>query len=272
MKKARIAIASVLKPLTEPRAFGKLAISLRETNKYHLNIIGFCSKIFPKGQGIRFCCIFKQHRTHFTRVFVPFKFLWEIFRYRPSLLIVTTYELLPMAVLGKFFLKYPLIYDVQENYHLNVLLNNSRSAVIKHALAFFIKAVEKTAHPFIDHYFFAERSYPSEFPYIQDYTILENKYNFPIKPPKQRMALMHTSKPKFIITGTITPVYGVENAIKWFLKLKEIFPEASLKITGHVPQKKFRKHLENCYGNEPRLQLNFSGLPLPYSLIPQDIL
>src|SRR5690606_37631719 len=104
MNKYRIVIASVLKPVTEPRAFSKLALSMRETNKYHINIIGFCAKKSQNLKGIRLTPIFCRHRTHIYRAVAPFRFLREIFAYKPNLVIVTTYELLPMALLGKVFL------------------------------------------------------------------------------------------------------------------------------------------------------------------------
>src|SRR5690606_42149493 len=98
MIKARIVIASVLKPVTEPRAYHKLALSLRETNKYRINIIGFCSKKKPDLEDLRFTSVFCRPRTHPSRILAPFRFIREVFRYRPELVIVTTYELLPMAL------------------------------------------------------------------------------------------------------------------------------------------------------------------------------
>src|SRR5680860_995089 len=171
MNKARIVIASVLKPVTEPRAFHKLALSMRETNKYHLNIIGFYSKKKPILKGIQFTCIFNRHRTHFFRALAPIKFLMEVFKYKPDLVIVSTYELVPMALLGKLWFKYKLVYDLQENYSKNILSNRTVPFGLRHFLSFFIKAIEASAHPFMDHYFFAEKSYPLEFPYITKYTL-----------------------------------------------------------------------------------------------------
>src|SRR5690606_31766553 len=172
MIKARIVIASELKPVTEPRAFHKLALSLRETNKYRINIIGFCSKKKPVLEDLLFTGIFCRPRSHPSRLLASLKFLREIFRYRPQLVIVTTYELLPSALVGKLFLRYRLVYDLQENYHQNVLLNQTLFAGIRKIVAGIIQLVERAAHPFIDHYFFAEQVYPSQFPYIKKFTVL----------------------------------------------------------------------------------------------------
>src|SRR5690606_8850802 len=172
----------------------------------------------------------------------------------------------------KPFLKYALVYDVQENYHQNVLLNNSSPTGLKLALATGIKAIEKAAHPFIDHYFFAERSYPAEFDYIQRFTILENKYNRQGKQPVQEALAINRNNARFLLTGTLTAVYGTAQGIDWFLKLQERYPDTRLKISGHAPQVRFRKYLETQYGNHANIILALSEYPLPYVRIQQDIL
>jgi glycosyltransferase involved in cell wall biosynthesis len=263
MNKYRIVIASVLKPVTEPRAFSKLALSMRETSKYHINIIGFCSKKSRKVEDIQLTPIFCRHRTHALRLFAQFKFLREIVDYKPNLVIVTTYELLPMALLGKAFLGFRLIYDLQENYSQNVQLNQSAPGILRFFLSALIKIVEKSAHRFIDHYFFAEQIYISQFPHIRNYTILENKYaGLPPAPPRPL-----SEHPVFVISGTITPAYGVEKAIHWFLSLQEHIPQAKLQIVGHVPLSPFHEKLKNLTSKQPQISLNISPNPLSHDVI-----
>ena len=48
MSQTQIVIASVLKPLKDPRLYYRFAISMRETNKYLINIIGFSLKKEPE--------------------------------------------------------------------------------------------------------------------------------------------------------------------------------------------------------------------------------
>jgi len=263
MIKKRIVIASVLKPITDPRAFYKLALSLRETNKYSLNIIGFCSKKKPFVNDIQFTTIFCRSRTHPSRLLAPFRFLQEILRCRPQLVIITTYELLPMALVGQFLLRYRLIYDVQENYSQNVLLNQTSSRLIRNMAAWLIRVIEKASHPFIAHYFFAEQVYSSQFPYIDKFTVLENKFQGEFIPKGDA----DTKQTTFIISGTITPVYGVEKAINWFVSLQQHFPELTLTILGHVPLQSFQKQLEKLVENHPPITLNLSSSPIPHSAI-----
>lgn len=263
MNKQRIVIASILKPVAEPRAFNKLALSLCETNQYQLNIIGYCSKKTPEVKDLTFTSIFCRPRTHILRAWAPVRFLRELFRFRPKLVIVTTYELLPMALLGKLFLGFRLLYDLQENYHQNLLLNPTVPNGIRQIMALGIQGIERISHPFINHYFFAEQIYHSQFPYISNYTLLENKYAGPASLERNRLP----EGPTFIISGTITPVYGVEKAVQWFLAIQQEFPDISLQIIGHVPLRSFQKTLEKTAALNPSIGLHLSSNPIAYTTI-----
>lgn len=269
MDKTRIVIASVLKPLTEPRAFSKIALSLRETNKYHLNIIGFCSKKLPSLPDVHFTQIFGGHRTHYSRFLAPIKFILELFRFKPRLVIVTTYELLPAALLGKVFLRYKLVYDVQENYSKNVLLNRGSIGKFNVITAFVIQCIERISHHFIDHYFFAEKSYQHEFPHIKNYIVLENKYAGNPLPEKIQNVINDSAT--LLISGTITPAYGIEESIRWFLSLQAEMPFIKLKIIGHVPLIKFKKRVEELTYDHPEIQLKISPRALPHSLLLKEL-
>src|SRR5690606_4593456 len=180
MIKARIVIASVLKPVTEPRAFHKLALSLRETNKYRINIIGFCSKKKPVLEDLVFTEILCRPRIHPLRLLASFKYLGEVFRYRPRLVIVTTYELLLPALVGKLFLRYRLIYDLTETCPENLMMNMSLSSGIGCLATGIICLIALAAHPFLDHYFFSAQVYTTRFPHIRDFTVLESKFAEPV--------------------------------------------------------------------------------------------
>ena len=130
-KKIPIILASILKPVNDSRMLFKLGFSLCETNKYHLNIIGFSSKKKPKIKNIHFIDIFSKKRTHPYRLLVPFKFFFHLVRIKPRMVVVGTYELLPVAVLGKWLLSYRLLYDVQENYLWNLEYNQTLSGTAK---------------------------------------------------------------------------------------------------------------------------------------------
>ncbi|WP_236252886.1 glycosyltransferase [Echinicola sp. 20G] len=265
MKKAKVVIASVLKPVTDTRAFGKLAISLRETNKYHINIIGFLEKKTPKIANIEYSTIFSRHRLHPFRFFAPLNFAYHLAKYKPDLVIVTTYELLLAAAFIKKLMGFKLIYDIQENYTKNIQHNHTLPNWLKTAPVKYIQFVEKITNSSIDQYFFAEQCYVDEFPYISNFTVLENKYAGKIIP--QAPFKLKSSSLKFVITGTISPVYGSLDALYWFKYIQEKLPQATLEIIGHVPLDGFKKTLENTAKNIPNVLLNISKKPIPQSQI-----
>ncbi|GGF39168.1 glycosyltransferase family protein [Echinicola rosea] len=265
MKKTNIVIASVLKPLTDSRAFYKLAISLRETNKYHINIIGFLEKNPPKLENIEFISIFGKDRLHPARLLVPFRFFSRLCRIRPKLVIVTTYELLLPALLLKPFIGFRLIYDLQENYAKNILHNHTVSRWIRYPAAGYVQLVEKIARPFVDHYFMAERCYPLEFPRIHNYSVLENKYykSAEDSPP----FYLPKSGIKFILTGTLAKAYGTDIGIQWFNRIKAHFPDAQLLIVGYAPVADFRSKIRELSADSPGIDLRISDRPVHQQMI-----
>ncbi|WP_339902328.1 hypothetical protein [uncultured Cyclobacterium sp.] len=230
-QKPSIIIASVLKPVDDSRMLYKLGFSIRETNKYDLNIIGFSSKKTPKVENIRLIEIFSGPRTNLSRLLVPFKFLRQLIKIKPTVVIVTTYELLPMAWLVKRLLSFKLIYYVQENYVKNIAYNLTMPAYLQVLAKWLVGFSERLGRRAIDHHILAEKCYVSEMPGIKSYTVIENKaaISGPFTPS---FRLLNPINPHFIISGTITPVYGVIPAIEWFLKLNEALPEAKLSITS----------------------------------------
>jgi hypothetical protein len=270
-QKPSIIIASVLKPVDDSRMLYKLGFSIRETNKYDLNIIGFSSKKTPKVENIRLIEIFSGPRTNLSRLLVPFKFLRKLIKIKPTVVIVTTFELLPMAYLAKRFLSFKLIYDVQENYVKNIAYNLTMPTYLRVLAKWFVGFSEGLGRRAIDHHIFAEKCYVTEMPDIIKYTVIENKaaISSPFKPSFQ---LPDPISPHFIIGGTITPVYGVIAAIEWFLKLNEALPEAKLSIIGHCPLNSFYKQLTRDYEAAKGIQLELSDQPLPAAQIRNKVM
>ncbi|AFL85342.1 glycosyltransferase [Belliella baltica DSM 15883] len=266
MEKPKIAIASVLKPLQDARAFYRLGLSLRETNKYHLNIIGFSLKNPRLEEDISYFKLFDQERSTWKRFFVNIKFLGILKFIEPKVLIVTTYELLPAAVLMKFFYKYKLIYDLQENYILNVKQNKTLPKWKQILAVLWIGLIEKSSKPFVDHYIFAEACYKEEFPSITDFTVLENKFFDEIKSVSP-VKFEPNQKIIFLISGTLTEVYGVVEAIKWFVEILKVYSNFQLKIVGHYPIPSYGKELKELASTVPQICLEVSENPMDYQQI-----
>lgn len=266
MHPVKIAIASVLKPLKDPRSYHKFALSLRETNKYQINIIGFYSKKETDEELIKFHPLFYEKRNSFARLNVSFRLLKLLRKIRPKSLIVTTYELLPAALLGKCIFRYKLVYDIQENYALNFRLNNSKHILTKQLGSLLIKFIEFSSRPFVDHFIFAEKCYVTEFPNIKNHTVLENKYQGP-KIDSSRPFKLGPSKLNFLLSGTLAEVYGSMDALLWFDHFHRHFPDSTLKISGHAPLESFRMQLIKYVEGKSYLEASISPEPISYEEI-----
>lgn len=266
MPLSQIAIASVLKPVKDPRAYYRFGISLRETNKYQINIIGFSAKNEAIEINLKFSRLFCKNRNHFSRLFVNLKLLNILFKDKPKVLIVTTFELLPAAMLSKLILKTRLIYDIQENHVLNIQENKTQSGFKKIFAQMLVKIFEFCSKPFVDHYFFSEACYKDEFPTLKPITILENKffgYNAPLAPQK----LFDIHQYRFLISGTLTKVYGILEGIRWFQKIHEHYPNTSLHIIGHGTISDYKFQIESMTKSHAAITCEISDFPVPYSQI-----
>jgi hypothetical protein len=177
-KRTKILIASVLKPVDDTRMFEKIGMTLAE-NGYEVHVAGFPSSRSASGkilihQSPRF------KRISAGRVIQPWKVLRLISSIRPSLLIITTHELLWIAVIAKWLYKTKVIYDVQENYFMNIWHTRTFPLLIKNIVALWVRMKELMTSPAINHFLFAERAYQNELPFISDrFTQVENKFKRP---------------------------------------------------------------------------------------------
>ncbi|MGY6521173.1 MAG: hypothetical protein ACXIUD_05550 [Mongoliitalea sp.] len=194
-----------------------------------------------------------------------FRFLSTLSKHPAQILIVTTWELLPAAVLGKILYKYKLVYDVQENYAKNVHWNlPNRSSLKKYVQQLLIQSIESFSRPWIDHYSLAEECYLEELPRFKPATVLPNTFS------GEEITKSHIHIPKnkpirFLITGTLTAVYGTIDGINWFKAFLKHHSNAQLIISGHCPLKYFEQELiDSIYGMES-IELTISQEPIPYT-------
>jgi len=260
-KKVPVLIASTLKPIMDVRAFGKLALSIGETNTNSLFIIGFSPKRPISLPGFRFFSSMRHFDSRLDRVLAQFRFLFRLVQVRPILLICCTYELLPIASFLKPLLGYKLVYDVQENYVLNLSLNPNLSKKERKNVASLIQKAESVSG--IDLFLLAEKCYAGEMPEKKPYLILENK--FAGEPKEQKpIQLKGKSAIRCCITGTITPAFGTWDAVEWFREIIKIFPDAELIIAGHCPLISFSERLKEAAKEIPNLSLRINQNPVDH--------
>lgn len=232
MCKRKILLASILKPVDDTRMYEKLGLSLSQTNKYEINIIGFCSKNKIFNKNIHFYPLFDFSRASPKRFNASILFLKKAIKLKPDLIIITTPELLLVSCFYKFFFKAKIIYDIQENYKKNILYTPTYPVLIKHILAFFVRGIEKITRPFICHYFLAEKCYSNELTFINNnFTVLENKFK-PILPQKKKEPKNFSKGITFLFSGTLSENYGIFQAIDFTIKFYTLRNDIKLIIIG----------------------------------------
>lgn len=237
--------------------YEKFGLSLGQTNKYDINIIGFHIKNLSQPINITFQPVFNFNRLGLQRLAAPWKCFKKYIKLKPELIIINTHELLIVTLLYKIIFGVKIIYDVQENYYRNLLYTDSFPKLLRPLLAGYVRLKEYISRPFIDHYFLAEKNYENEFSFSKrKSTIIENKYKplLPENPPQLSPSSSHEIR--LIFTGTIAESTGVFEAIKIAIELHKKKPEIRLKIVGYCAKASTYRRLLKAIENRPFIELN----------------
>ncbi len=249
----RILLASVLKPVDDTRMRGKFAETLRAHPGWQVYVAGRADGnpvgIPPKvnaGPPVGQHRIFWGSRLGLSRLLAQGRY-WRLLRtLRPSLVIVHAPELLPLTLLwralgqGRQF-----IYDIRENYALNVRTQHVYRGLLKRGLAAGLRRVESAAAAQAAAVLLAEASYATELPFLKQLParrvlLLENKYQ-----PAPGEQLPRTARPlpapteplRLLFSGTISVLNGVWEAIALARHLRTMRPGgATLTIVGFCQQ------------------------------------
>lgn len=268
MKKRRIVIASVLKPVDDTRAFEKMAGTLA-VNDWEVFLIGHPSKTSSSGNPqIHFFPVNKFHRLSFARLVAPLKIALKIYQVKPEVLIVNTHELLIVAMLNRIFFGTRIIYDIQENYWQNILSTNAFPLFLRPLLASWVRLNEKLTSPLFHHYFLAEKGYEKEIGFVgKKYTVIKNKVLLP--PGFTRSP--NPEKIKLLFSGTLAESTGVFRAIGFAKKLHELEPKIELLIIGFCAVKKTLEEIKSAIKIHPYITLQGGHELVPHTEILEAI-
>lgn len=254
IKKPSIVIASILKPANDTRMFEKMAKSLIATGKWDVTIIGY-GNTFDLGE-INMHSLGEFKRISFDRILAHLKALKFITRVKPKILIITTHELLNVAVTYKFFYGCKIYYDIQENYLLNLTSTSTFPPLIKYGIAYWVRFKEWLSKPFIHHYFLAEKSYVSELSFIgKKFSVIENRCWLPENFHRKSGT---SGKLKILFTGTIDDSTGIWESIELCRKMFLLNDKVELRIIGYCAIECTRKLLLKEIQNHPFI--SFVGL------------
>ncbi len=250
-QKRRILLASVLKPVDEPRMFERMGQSLA-ANGYEVFIVGFPPSSSKLIDGIHFLPHDKFNRISLVRLKVRFKILKHAFSIKPDVFIVCTHELLGVAMLYKILSRGKIVYDVQENYWNNIIHTGVWPKIIRPLIAALVRLKEIIASPLFSKFLLAEKCYETELPFSKRKSVVvENKCrvpnNFLRQPSSKNMEL--------IFTGTISESTGIFQTIELTKKLHAIEPGIRLRILGHCPLPKTLSMIESEIASYPFISL-----------------
>jgi glycosyltransferase involved in cell wall biosynthesis len=247
-----IAISNILKPVDEIRVYKRLATSLAKTNKYAINIIGNAPKnSFQPATGITFWTVDNTINRGFFRRIRTLVYHFKKWRdIKPDLLILTSPDLVFMAVIFRWLFSTRIIYDVQENYFLNIIFQRVYLPPFNYPIAWFIRLIELVTQPFITHYFLAEKCYEHELPFtLGKSTVLENKAT------GEPAVLSRHDRFTLLFTGVISEYSGIHEAVQIFEILKDQHAEIDLKVVGYAFDKKLINHLRQLASKHTEIEL-----------------
>lgn len=218
-----ILLASVLKPLDDTRLHGKLARTLAAAlPTARVWVAGRAAAPLAAPSSFRFVSLLRGSRLSLGRLLAQVRYWQLLRRAQPALVVVAAPELLPLTLLwqqlgrGRQF-----IYDIQENYALNIRSQGVYPAAVRSLLASLLRRVEAAAARRAAALLLAEASYADELPFLKTLPasrvlLLENKYQpqpGEVLPRAARPLPAPTEPLRLLFSGTISELNGVREAI-----------------------------------------------------------
>jgi len=261
MKKQRIVIASLLKPVDDTRMFEKMGVTLSDSGQYEIFIIGYPSKSTPAYTNVHFLPLTAFSRISPGRLLAPFKVLRIIHQVNPQILIVNTHELLIVAILNRILFGARIIYDVRENYYRNILYAGSFPLLLRPFLAAWVRLKEKVTSPLFHHFFLAENGYQKEMSFFRNRaTVIENKATESKGLSRARMP----GKIRLLFSGTLAESTGVFQAIDLAKKLHSLNYSIHLILVGYCAKAETLRKIHQEIKESAFIQLHGGSFLVPH--------
>ena len=267
MKKRRIVLASVLKPIDDTRMRDKLGGSIAKLPNTEIHIIGYPSQAIANQSEIRSYPLTKFTRLSISRLIAPAKIFLILYKVKPEVLIITTHELLIVSFLIRILFGAKIIYDVQENYFNNILYSGSFTSFFRYIIAGYVRLKERMLAPSIDHFFLAERSFESDLTFIKGrFTILENKSLQTFSRRSRKGSTI-----KCLFSGTLSEGTGVFQAVELIIGLRFVIPNITLTIVGYCANPYTLQRLLSLIRNHDYISIIGGNQLVPHLVIQNEI-
>ena len=278
-----VLLASVLKPVDDTRMRGKFAETLLERPGTRVHVAGRTVRgaraTLPSSS---LHAIFNGSRLSLGRLAAQWRYGQLLHRLRPDLVIVHAPELLPLTLLWQALDRSrKFIYDIRENYALNVRTQQVYRGLVRRGLAAGLRWVEALAARRAAGVVLAEASYATELPFLDELpagrvVVLENKYQpQPGEALRQQpMQLPPPTKPlRLLYSGTISELNGVWEAVALAEQLRAAWPGgAQLTLIGFCQQPELLRQLQEQAARHPEWLALIGGTePVPHADIVAEI-
>lgn len=268
MKKRRIVIASVLKPIDDTRMYEKMGASLSLHDAYEIFIIGQASNAIPAHQGIHFIPLKRVKRVSLQRFLLPFIIGIKVIQVRPELLIVNTHELLIVSMLNRILFGCRIVYDIRENHYRNIRFSEAFPILLRAPIALWVRMKEKLTAPLFHHFILAEKAYQNELTFIGNrFTILENKAVLATEFVRPKSDLNF----RLLFSGTIARSTGIFEAIALAKSLHTLNRKITLTIVGYCALDQQRKEILEAIGGASYVHLKGFEELVPHREVVEEI-
>jgi glycosyltransferase involved in cell wall biosynthesis len=266
IKKRRIVLASVLKPVDDTRMYEKMGQSLAK--KYEVHIIGYPVIHKNTKPGIVFHAHGSFGRLSFKRLIIPWIIFIKILKLEPKHVIITTHELLLQGLLLKILIKTNVYYDIQENYYLNIIHTNAFPGVLRPIIARYVRIKEQITSRWIDWFILAERTYLKELSFTRGKaTVVENKFAYDESITATKVRDKSRKGKRFLFSGTLSKTTGVFEAVELVSLLHQQNENVSLTIAGYSAQKQELLELQNLISGKHYISLLGGDTLVPHTQI-----
>ncbi|WP_345114820.1 glycosyltransferase [Hymenobacter algoricola] len=236
-------LASVLKPVDDPRMSEKFGRTLAQRPDWQIHVAGRQAAAAAGPANLHTHELLAGSRLSLARLRAQVRYWKLLQQLQPALVIVHAPELLPLTLLWQRLnpARRRFLYDVRENYALNVSTQQVYGGLVRRGLAAGLRWVESRAARRAAGVILAEKSYAAELPFLVGLpagrvVVLENKYQpGPGEMPQQAAGrpLPRPAEPlRLLYSGTISELNGVFEALALTWQLRHHWPQAHLTIIG----------------------------------------
>ena len=278
-----ILLASVLKPLDDTRMYGKFACTLAARPGTTVNVAGRQASPPPTPANLHLHTLLAGTRLSWARLGAQRRYWQLLQRLRPDLVVVHAPELLPLTLLWQRLApNRRFLYDIRENYALNVSTQRVYGGFTRRWLAAGLRWVETRAARRAAGLILAEESYAQELPFLDALpanrvVTVENKYQpAPGEVPRnQPRPLPAAHEPlRLLYSGTVSELNGIHQALELAEELHHRRPGGVLlTVIGFCQQPILLRTLHQLQQtNPPWLRLLVHGAtPVAHSAIVTEI-